>query len=130
SSGLVAAAGALALLVAVAPGTARADTLHDVLLVGNSVTGSVSFLDGHTFANLGSFNVVPDLAARLAEIQADPVRWVAYQLVRNQEGGDRFADDVAVSPDGRTLYVSRGNLDDAAAFDLASKRMLWRFRLA
>jgi DNA-binding beta-propeller fold protein YncE len=132
SSGLLAGATAavLALAVGAVAAPARADTLHDVLLVGNSVTGSVSFLDGHTFANLGSFNVVPDLSARLAEIQADPIRWVAYQLVRNQEGGDRFADDVAVSPDGRTLYVSRGNLDDAAAFDIASKRMLWRFRLA
>src|SRR5262245_42499246 len=33
--------------------------LHDVLLVGNSVAGTVSVLDGHTFANLGSINVVP-----------------------------------------------------------------------
>jgi DNA-binding beta-propeller fold protein YncE len=132
SSRLLAAAttAALALTVGAIAEPARADSLHDVLLVGNSVTGTVSFLDGHTFANLGSFSVVPDLQARLAEIQADPIRWVAYQLVRNQEGGDRFADDVAVSPDGRTLYVSRGNLDDAAAFDIASRRMLWRYRLA
>ena len=36
------------------------------------------------------------------------------------EGGDRFVDDATLSPDGRTLYVSRGHLDDVAAFDIAS----------
>jgi len=69
--GLVAAAAtALALAAMAATGTAHAgvrtdsatDTsLHDVLLVGNSASGTVSFLDGRTFANLGSLNVVPDL---------------------------------------------------------------------
>src|SRR5690348_6601800 len=82
---------ALALLgaLASAPSASAATTpaaLRDVLLVGNSASGTVSVLDGHTFANLGSFNVVPDLAQRLAEINADPVRWAAYQLVRSQEG--------------------------------------------
>ncbi len=121
--------GAVAVLlatVALPASVARADTsLRDVLLVGNSVSGTVSFLDGHTFANLGSFNVIPDLAQRLAEM--DPIRYAEYLVVRQQEGGDRFADDEYLSPDGRTLYVSRGNLDDVAAFDIASKRMLWRF---
>jgi len=31
-----------------------ANALRDVVLVGNSVQGTVSFLDGHTFRNLGS----------------------------------------------------------------------------
>ncbi len=31
-----------------------------------------------------------------------------------------------MSPDGRTLYVSRGYLGDVAAFDIASARPLWR----
>ena len=37
-------------------------------------------------------------------------------------------DDLFVSPDGNTLYVSRSNLGDVAAFDLsgADHRMLWR----
>jgi YVTN family beta-propeller protein len=102
--------------------------LRDVVLVGNSVSGTVSFLDGHTFANLGSFNVIPDLAERLAAM--DLVQRAAYALVRQQEGGDRFADDVYLSPDGRTLYVSRGNLDDVVAFDLASRAMRWRHQVA
>ena len=31
-----------------------------------------------------------------------------------------------MSPDGRTLYVSRGYLGDVAAFDIASGRLLWQ----
>lgn len=101
---------------------------RDVVLVGNSQAGTVSFLDGHTFANLGSLNVIPDLAQRLAEM--DPIQWAGYLAVRQTEGGDRFVDDLATSPDGRTLYVSRGNLADVAAFDLVSHQMLWRFHVS
>jgi DNA-binding beta-propeller fold protein YncE len=106
---------------------ASAAELRDVILVGNSVDGTVSFLDGHTFTNLGSFTVIPDLAQRLASMT--PIERAAYEVVRQQEGGDRFADDVYLSPDGRRLYVSRGNLDDVVAFDLATRTMLWRFKL-
>ncbi|NUR26560.1 MAG: YncE family protein, partial [Catenulispora sp.] len=52
------------------------------------------------------------------------------QTVKAVEGGDRFVDDATISPDGRTLYVSRGNLDDVAAFDLATHAELWHTRLA
>ena len=37
-----------------------------------------------------------------------------------------FAQDTDISPDGRTLYVSRGYLGDVAAFDIASSRLLWQ----
>jgi len=120
-------------------GGAGATTLRDVLLVGNSVSGSVSFIDGHTFKSLGSINVIPDLQARLAEIAADPIRSLAYSTIKQHQtlkhfepsGGDRYVDDVFVSPEGTELYVSRSNLGDVAAFDLtaASHRMLWRTRV-
>ena len=41
-------------------------------------------------------------------------------------GAPNFAQDTDVSPDGRTLYVSRGYLGDVAAFDLASGRLQWQ----
>jgi YVTN family beta-propeller protein len=110
--------------------TASADTLRDVLVVGNSQAGTVSVIDGHTFANLGSINVIPDLAQRMFEIEINPINWAGYEIVRSVEGGDRYVDDATVSPDGRTLYVSRGNLDDVAAFDIASHAELWHTRLA
>jgi DNA-binding beta-propeller fold protein YncE len=109
-------------------------SLRDVLLIGNAVGGTVSFIDGRTFANLGSFNIVPDLQTRLANMTA--AQWINYQLANSQEatvdpavGGDRFVDDMAISPDGTTMYVSRANLDDVVAFDLATHTMLWRFEM-
>jgi YVTN family beta-propeller protein len=122
---MVCAATAAALSVSVGP--ARAAGLRDVLLVGNSQSGSVSFIDGHTYQNLGSFNVIGDLQQRLNEM--DLIQRAGYETVKQIEGGDRFVDDVQLSPDGRILYVSRGNLDDAAAFDLVNKRQLWHTRL-
>jgi DNA-binding beta-propeller fold protein YncE len=112
-----------------------ASGLRDVLLVGNSVSGRVSVLDGHSFENLGSVDIIPDLDERLAEINGDVLRSVAYNGVKagqvvdhfEPSGGERFVDDVFVSPDGNTLYTSRSNLGDVAAFDLAQagQPMLW-----
>lgn len=97
-----------------------------------------------TYENLGSLDVVPDLAERLVEIEADPERGPLYPIMKQLQAlkvrepgqgdaaGDRFVDDLMVSPDGRTLYVSRSNLGDVVAFDLTDPdhEMLWRFRTA
>lgn len=40
-------------------------------------------------------------------------------------GTANYAQDSDVSPDGHTLYVSRGYLGDVAAFDIASGKQLW-----
>ena len=112
------------------PPTADA-SLHDVLLIGNAVSGTVSFIDGRTFQNLGSFNIVPDLQQRLSSMTA--AQWIAYQLANATEaqadpavGGTRYVDDMTISPDGTKMYVSRANLDDLVAFDLTSQQLLWR----
>jgi YVTN family beta-propeller protein len=112
------------------------ERLRDVLLVGNSVSGSVSFVDARSLENLGSVDVIPDFDEVMDEISWDVVRLVAYPIVKNQQlihhfepsDGDRFVDDVFVSPDGKTLYVSRSNLGDVAAFDLTKpgQPRLWR----
>ncbi|HEY4022827.1 MAG TPA: serine/threonine protein kinase [Pseudonocardiaceae bacterium] len=107
-----------------------ANDLRDVLVVGNSQDGTVSFIDQNTFANLGSLNVTPDLQSRLNEIYVNPVWLAGYEAVKSIEGGDRFVDDATISPDGRTLYVSRGNLDDVAAFDIGTHAELWHTRLS
>lgn len=100
--------------------------MRSVLLVGNAVSGTVSFIDAATFQSLGSVNAVPDLAERLAEINANPVTAIAYEVNKGQQvvkhfepaGGTRYIDDVVASPDGTTLYVSRSNLSDVVAIDL------------
>jgi YVTN family beta-propeller protein len=116
-----------------------ADAARDVLLVGNSVSGTVSFLDAHTFENLGSMDVIPDRDEVLKAINADLIRRVAYSVVKRGQvihhfepsGGDRFLDDLFVSPDGTRLYASRSNLGDVAAFDLTRPEhpILWRTRV-
>jgi DNA-binding beta-propeller fold protein YncE len=112
--------------------SALADTsgTENVLLVGNAVAGTVSFIDGSTYANLGSFSVIPDLQQVFASW--NPVQWADYAIAVADEatvdpsvGGVRYLDDFAVSPDGTTLYVSRGNLDDVAAFNLETHQELW-----
>ena len=110
--------------------------MRDVLLVGNSVSGTVTFLDAKTFENLGSVGVIPDFNEVTAAINADLVRFIAYPIVKNAQllhhfepsNGDRYVDDVFVSPEGTVLYVSRSNLGDVAAFDLtkAAQPRLWR----
>jgi YVTN family beta-propeller protein len=116
-----------ALTVAVPTPAAVADPLRDVLLVGNAQAGTVSFVDGHTFQVLGTLDAIPDLDARLAAM--NPIERIGYEIVNQQQGYKKFVDDIALSPDGRTLYVSRGNLADAVAYDVATKRQLWRFKI-
>lgn len=108
---------------------AHAQTLQNVLLVGNSQAGTVSFIADGSFANLGSVNVIPDLQQRLWEM--DPFTRALYEITKAQKGGDRFVDDFAVSPDGKTMYVSRSNLVDVIAVDLSSPLhpILWRYKL-
>jgi YVTN family beta-propeller protein len=110
--------------------------MRDVLLVGNSVAGTVSLVDASTFENLGSISVMSDFNEVMAEINADGLRAAAYPLVKHAQllhhfepgDGDRFVDDLFVSPDGTVLYVSRSNLGDVAAFDLTrpGQPLLWR----
>ena len=111
--------------------------MRDVLIVGNSGAGTVSFIDPDTFANLGSVNVVPDIEQRLAQINANPITAIAYSVTAQQQhlekfertGGLRWADDVVLSPDGTTLYVSRSNLSDVVAIDLtrAGHPIQWHY---
>ena len=64
-----------------------------------------------------------DVAARkiIATIDTNPEK-----TVLRRPGTPNYAQDTDVSPDGRTLYVSRGYLGDVAAFDIATAKQLWR----
>lgn len=117
-------------------GGAAPQALREVVMVGNSVAGTVSFVDAHSFESLGSVNVIPDFDDVMFELTVNPVRAIGYQVVKSQQllhhfepqGGDRFVDDLFVSPDGMVLYVSRSNLGDVAAIDLSRPEhpVLWR----
>jgi DNA-binding beta-propeller fold protein YncE len=79
----------------------------EIAFVANSQAGTVALVD---------------VAARsvVSSIDINPAR------VKSQgPGSPNYAQDTDISPDGRTLYVSRGYVGDVAAFDIATGRMSW-----
>jgi DNA-binding beta-propeller fold protein YncE len=91
-----------------------------VALVGNLREGTVTVVDQHALKVLGSINVTPD-----GKTPQDPKQAAAYQALVAKFGVN-YVQGLALSADGSTLYVSRGFLGDATAFDVASGRQLWR----
>ncbi len=123
---------ALAICLAPAAACAAAPPTRDVLVVGNNWDGTADVVDPHTFERLTRLNIVPDLAARRAEILADPVAtgfFLGVNLLIG-EGHDQLVDDAFTSHDGRTLYVSRPSLADVVAIDLATRAIAWRTKVA
>ncbi len=88
---------------------------------------TLSFVDESTLTRLGYVNAIPDVKERLAEM--DIIRRATYEVAKATKGGDRFVDDIAVSLDGKTVFISRSNPSDVIAIDLSSPdhRILWRF---
>ena len=80
----------------------------EIAFVANAKAGTVVLLDVASRTILGVIDVNPT-----HEKSEGP-------------GAANYAQDTDLSPDGKTLYVSRGYVGDVAAFDLASGRMLWR----
>ena len=79
----------------------------EIAFVANAPAGTVVLVDVASRSVIGSVDVNP---ARVKAVGP---------------GSPNYAQDAKVSPDGRTLYVSRGYVGDVAAFDIASGRMLW-----
>lgn len=91
------------------PSDARArPAAVEIAFVANAKGGTVALLDVATRIVLGAIDVNP------AHEKSDG------------PGAANYAQDTDISPDGKTLYVSRGYVGDVAAFDIATGRMLWR----
>jgi DNA-binding beta-propeller fold protein YncE len=80
----------------------------EIALVANAQAGTVALVDVASRSVLGTLDVNPAGTKSVGP------------------GAPNYAQDTDVSPDGRTLYVSRGYIGDVAAFDIASGRLLWR----
>jgi DNA-binding beta-propeller fold protein YncE len=118
------------LLVGMVP-TAQAATerpTRDVLVVSNNWAGTADVIDPHTFKRLKRLNVIPDRAARVAEISADPTAMFYYDSIRTLigEGHNQYVDDGFTSPDGRVVYFSRPSFADVVAISLRTGRIRWR----
>ncbi|MGW3990502.1 YncE family protein [Streptomyces sp. NPDC004830] len=129
---------ALALTAAV-PATAAAAppsspaALREVMFVGNNWDGTADVIaSSGDFGKIGRIDVVPDKEQRMAEINANPIKWIYFMAIRNSvgEGHDQFVDDMYSTPDGTAMVVSRPSFADVVSIDLASGRINWRFPVA
>ncbi|MFF0584685.1 YncE family protein [Streptomyces sp. NPDC003781] len=128
AAALVLTAAAPAATASAAP-DARAD-LREVMFVGNNWDGTADVIRSTgDFARIGRIDVVPDRAERMAEINADPIRWIYFQAIRNGvgEGHDQLVDDMYSTPDGTSVVVSRPSFADVVSIDLATGNIEWRF---
>lgn len=127
-------AGALAFVatvVATAGATtqsAAAAATRDVLLVGNNWDGTADVINVANYQRLRRINVIPDRDQRMAEINADPIKWSFFQFIRANigEGHDQFVDDLYASNDGTEIYVSRPSFADVVAINVATGQIRWR----
>jgi DNA-binding beta-propeller fold protein YncE len=119
-----------------APGGKQTE-LVPVLFVGNNWDGTADVIrqggtqSRPTFERVARLNIIPDIDERMAEIVSDPVRLGYFLGIRALvgEGNDQFVDDMFASHDGRLLVVSRPSLADVVGIDIASGRIVWRFRV-
>src|SRR3954453_12508315 len=125
---LAAALPAAPALAPAKPAKKRKPATRSVLYVGNNWDGTADVIDPFKLKRLARINIVPDKAERIAEIQASPVRQAYFLGIRQLvgEGHDQFVDDMFSSHDGRFLYVSRPSLADVVAFDLRTRKIVWR----
>ncbi|MFD5840489.1 YncE family protein [Streptomyces chartreusis] len=132
---LCSVAAALALTVsASATAATAADSsaaaLREVLFVGNNWDGTADVIrSSGDFAKIGRINVIPDKDQRMAEINANPIKWIYFMAIRNSvgEGHDQFVDDMYSTPDGKSVVVSRPSFADVVSLDLATGQVNWRF---
>jgi len=104
--------------------------LREVMFVGNNWDGTADVVKSSgDFSKIGRINVIPDKEARLAAINADPIKWIYFMAIRNGvgEGHDQFVDDMYSTPDGTSMVVSRPSFADVVSIDLATGRINWRF---
>ncbi|MFF8970034.1 YncE family protein [Streptomyces sp. NPDC014995] len=116
--------------VATAASGPGAAALREVMFVGNNWEGTADVIrSGGDFAKIGRINVIPDKDQRMAEINADPVRWIAFMTIRNSvgEGHDQFVDDMYSTPDGTSVVVSRPSFADVVSINLTTGAVNWRF---
>lgn len=101
-------------------GASAAKPKRPVLFVANSEGGTVDVIDVRRLKKVGSINAIPD-----GDMPHEPEKIALYPAIV-EASGENFAQDLAVSPNGRVLYVSRGFIGDVAAFRIKTGELLWR----
>lgn len=104
----------------------RPEPRRDVMLVGNNHAGILEIVEARRpFRILHRIDVAPDFDGCLSG-PSSAAQSVGCTLNNElaAEGEPQLVDDIATSPDGRTVYISRPSMGDVAAFDLATGEML------
>jgi DNA-binding beta-propeller fold protein YncE len=105
---LIGIAAALAILIALSARLPAAQSSSvEIAFVANSYDATIALVDVATRTIIGKIDV-------------NPLRATA-----TGPGAPNYAQDTDLSPDGKTLYVSRAYMGDVAAFDMASGKLLW-----
>jgi DNA-binding beta-propeller fold protein YncE len=97
---------------------------RQVVLVANAEDGTVSLVDPRRLTVLRTIDILPDGAK--PGITDNPTQALLGQQIVEAAGGENYAQDVDVSPNGRVLYVSRGHRGDVAAFSIRTGRLRWK----
>ena len=100
------AAALLAPGVNISPASAQSASV-EIAFIANSGDATIALLDVATRSIVGRIDVNPG------------------RVKGSGAGAPNYAQDTDISPDGRTLYVSRAHLGDVAAFDMATGKLLW-----
>ena len=97
---------------------------REVVLLANAEGGTVDLIDPRRSQVLRTIDILPD--GPEPGLTDNPTQALFGQQVVEAAGGENFAQDLDVSPNGRTLYVSRGHRGDVAAFSIRTGRLLWK----
>lgn len=103
----------------------RQDT-RDVMFTSCARDGSVTLIDAHSLETYGTVDVYPDTGSE--DPVSDAVDDIEPEVV-NSFARQNYLEHANVSPDGRTLYASRGHAGDVTAVNLATGEKLWETEL-
>lgn len=108
-----------------------APRVRDVVVVGNNWDGTADVFDPETFQRLKRFDIIPDFAERMREVNSSRIRRLFFRVIRNVigEGHNQYVDDMFTSHDGRFLYVSRPSFADVVAIDVSTGAIVWRTKV-
>ncbi len=117
------AALATAALGGVPTAAAQSGDTRQVLVVGCQGTGTITLADAKTYEHIEDFDSSP---GEDSPPLTDPIKKIAKPIIDSVAGRANVCEHVNVSPDGETLYVSRANLGDTVAIDMATREIEWR----
>ena len=103
--------------------------LRPVVLVGNNWDGTIDVLTPGRWKNVARINAIPDERERMLEIATDPERLAYFNLIAIAigEGNNQYVDDMYLTPDGRSIVVSRPSFADVVSLSLRTGEVEWRF---